>query len=128
MVRAIILELQLMKVHGLLSTLMTTSCPHGPCLTEFTVHLGGSKNVSRLAWRHFWEECWLEVLDSGVVKRCFAVLESLEQVQPPAAPGYAATPWPLTRQYLVVCERRYRAVPPSLLGLGQELCHNHPEN
>ena len=65
---------------------------------------------------------WLDVLDSGVVRRCFAVLESLEQVQPPAAPGYAATPWPLTRQYLVVCERWHRAVPPWVLGLGQEDC------
>ena len=67
------------------------------------------------------------MLDSGVVKRCFAVLESLELVQAPAAPGYAATPWPLTRQYLVVCERRYRAVPPWLLGLGQEVCRNVAE-
>ena len=56
------------------------------------------------------------------MRRCLAVVGMLEQVGPSAAPGYAATPWPLTRQYLVVCERRYRGVPPWLFGLGQEDC------
>ena len=52
------------------------------------------------------------------MRRCLAVVGMLEQVGPSAAPGYAATPWSLTRQYLVVCERRYRGVPPWLFGLG----------